>query len=160
MKNFKIEIKWGLLFVLAGLLWMLFEKSMGWHDALIADHAWYTNLFAFVAILIYVLALKDKKKNFYDGRMTWQQGFISGVVITAIVALFAPISQYVTATYISPEYFNNMIAYSVDNSTMSQEQAEAYFNLKSYVIQAIFGALAMGVVTSAIVAFFVKSKKI
>jgi len=41
---------------------------------------------------------------------------------------------------------------------MNLENAQAYFNLKSYMIQSAFGALAMGVVTAAVVAFFMKSK--
>ena len=43
---------------------------------------------------------------------------------------------------------------------MKQEAAEAYFSLYSYMAQAAFGALAMGVVTSAIVALFFRSKKV
>jgi len=42
---------------------------------------------------------------------------------------------------------------------MTKEQAEDYFSFNSYVFQAAIGALVMGVVTSAVVAFFVKSKK-
>ena len=63
MKNIKIELKWAFIFILTMLLWMLFEKSMGWHDEKIADHATYTNFFAIPAILVYVFALLDKKRN-------------------------------------------------------------------------------------------------
>jgi hypothetical protein len=41
---------------------------------------------------------------------------------------------------------------------MTQEAAESYFNIRSYIIQGIVGAPVMGIVTSAVVAFFVKSK--
>jgi hypothetical protein len=41
---------------------------------------------------------------------------------------------------------------------MGQEAAESYFNFKSYVLQSFFGALTMGIVTSAVVAFFVKKQ--
>ena len=41
---------------------------------------------------------------------------------------------------------------------MSQEDAEAYFNLNSYIVQSIAGALMMGVVTAAIVALILKKK--
>lgn len=159
MNKFTIEIKWGIIFVLASLLWMVFEKAMGWHDEHIDKQAIYTNIFGIIAVLIYFLALKDKRANFYNGEMTWRQGFVAGIVITLVVTLFAPLTQYITSTYISPDYFNNIIAYTVENTSMKQEQAEAYFNLKSYIIQATFGALVMGVVTAAAVAWFLKTKK-
>lgn len=158
MNKFSIEIKWGIIFTIAALVWMYIEKALGWHDELISKHAIYTNIFAVVAIVVYVLALRDKKLNYYNGQMTWTQGFISGVIVSVVVAILAPLAQYVTHEFITPNYFDNVIAYSVENDMMNQEGAEAYFSLTSYMMQAAFGALAMGVVTSAIVALFVKSK--
>lgn len=158
MKNFSIEIKWGLLFSVATLLWMVLEKSLGLHDQFIARQAIYTNLFALVAIGIYILALSDKKKNFYKGKMTWKQGFLSGMVLSVIVSLLSPLIQYITFTYISPTFFSHIIAYSIANKVQTQAQAEAYFNMKSYLIQGVFGGLSMGVITSAIVALMVKTK--
>ena len=76
MKKFAIEIKWGVIFTIISLIWVFLEKSLGWHDEHIAQHAIYTNLFAIVAIVVYVLALIDKRKNFYQGKMNWSQGFM------------------------------------------------------------------------------------
>jgi len=158
MKNFFIEIKWGVIFIIVGLIWVLFEKMMGWHDEHIDQQAIYSNLFGFIAVFIYFLGLRDKKKNYYNGVMDWKQGFVAGVVITVVVALLSPLSQYITSVYISPNYFSNMITYISENSAMTREQAEAFYNLKSTMIQVVFSALAMGVVTSALIAWFVKSK--
>lgn len=158
MKNIKIEIKWALIFTLSMLAWMFFEKSMGWHDEKIADHATYTNFFAIPAILVYVLALLDKKKNFYSGVMSYKQGVISGLIITVIVTVLSPLAQYITSTVITPDYFPNVIEYAVSSGKMTQADAEAYFNINSYMIQSVIGALVMGLVTSLIVAIFVKSK--
>ncbi|UZD20980.1 DUF4199 domain-containing protein [Algoriphagus halophytocola] len=159
MKNIRIEIKWALIFVLMMLAWMMMEKSLGWHDEKISQHATLTNFVAIPAIAVYVFALLDKKKNFYQGTMSYKQGFVSGLIITLIVALLSPVSQYITTTFITPGYFPNVIDYAVESGQMSQADAEAYFNLKSYVIQSVIGALVMGLVTSAIVAIFVKSKR-
>ncbi|MCK0147976.1 DUF4199 domain-containing protein [Arenibacter sp. F26102] len=156
MSKFRIEIKWAIIFSLATLLWMAFEKSMGWHDVLIEKHAIYTNFFAIIAITVYVLALLDKRKVDYNGKMNWKQGFISGIILSVIISLLSPLTQYITSTFITPEYFTNIIKFAVDSGKMTQEAAESYFSLKSYVIQGVFGALTMGIVTSAIVAFFVK----
>ncbi len=158
MSKFRIEIKWAIIFTAATILWMIFEKSMGWHDTLIAKHAIYTNLFALIAITVYVLALLDKRKLDYNGKMTWKQGFVSGIILSVIVALLSPFAQYVTHTMISPDYFPNIIAYVVESGKMSQEAAENYFSLNSYILQSVFGALTMGIVTSAIVAIFVKKQ--
>ena len=156
MKKFSIEIKWGIIFSLVSLAWMFLEKGLGWHDENISQHAIYTNLFAIVAIFLYVLDLLDKLNNLYNDRMTWSQGFISGIVISIVVAILSPMAQFITHEFITPDYFDNVIAYSVESGAMTQEAAEEYFNLTSYVIQSFFFALVVGVVTSAIVAFFVK----
>ena len=158
MNKYQIEFKWAIIFSLATLAWMVLEKTLGWHDELIGKHAIYTNLFAIVAITIYVLALLDKRKTVHNGKMNWKQGFISGIILSVIIALFSPIIQYITNTGISPDYFPNAIKYIVDSGKMGQETAESYFNLKSYVLQGVFGALSMGIVTSAIVALFVRKQ--
>ncbi|HSD15008.1 MAG TPA: DUF4199 domain-containing protein [Flavobacterium sp.] len=158
MKNFTIEIKWAFIFFIASLAWMYLEKSVGLHDQYIEKHPIYTNLFAIVAIALYYFALRDKKKNFFNNQMNWKQGFVTGVYISFFIAILSPLAQYITSTFITPDYFKNVIAYAVEHKKMTQENAEMYFNLKSYIMQGIFGALSMGVVTSGIVAFFIKSK--
>jgi len=141
------------------LIWMVFEKAMGWHDEKIADHATYTNLVAIPSVLIYVLALRDKKRNFYRGQLSFNQGLPSGFIITLIVVLLTPLSQFVISTYITPHFFSHMIEYSVSTGIMERSAAEEFFNLKSYIIQATIGAFIMGLITSLVVAFLVKSKK-
>ena len=111
MKNIKIEIKWALIFVVMMLAWMVLEKSLGWHDEKIADHATMTNLVAIPSIAIYVFALLDKKKNFYHGIMSYKQGFVAGYIITVIVAMLSTLSQYITSEFIKSESFPNMIHY-------------------------------------------------
>lgn len=158
MKNFTIEIKWAVIFAVAALVWMFIEKAAGWHDVLIEKHPIYTNIFAIVAITIYVFALREKKKKFFGGKMDWKQGFISGIILTVFITILSPLTQYITNEFISPDYFKNAIHYTVSHKIMTEQAAAEYFNLKSYIMQGIFGALSMGVVTAAIVAYFVKSK--
>jgi hypothetical protein len=156
MKKLKIEIKWALIFVTMQLSWMLMEKLTGLHETHIDKHAFFTNGVAILAFLIYALALLDKRKNHYHGKMTYLQGFVTGIWITLIVTLLTPITQYITSYWISPEFFNNMIAFSVSQGKMSQEKAESFFNFNSYLLQStLFGPVA-GIVTSAIVAIFTR----
>jgi hypothetical protein len=138
------------------LLWMVMERIVGLHDVHIDKHAIYTNFVAIPAIIVYVLALLDKRKNFYEGKMTYMQGFISGIIISIIVTIFSPLTQYITSTIITPEYFTNVINYSVSQGMMTQTEAEEYFNLKSYMIQVLIGTPIMGIVTAAIVAIFTR----
>lgn len=158
MRKFSIEFKWGVIFTLASLLWMLLEKSVGLHDVYINKQLIYTNLFAFVAITIYVLALRDKKQHYYHGQMNWTQGFLSGLIISIFVACLSPLAQYITYTYISPDYFTNMIAYRVSNGYHTPEKAQAYFNINNFLYKDAIPAISMGVVTASVVALFLQTK--
>lgn len=155
----KHEIKWAFIFIIVALLWMVFEKLMGWHDENIASHYYMTNIFAIFAIAVYVFALLEKRKKNYQGTMTWKEGFLSGLVMTLIITLLSPFSQLLVHYVISPEYFPNVIKYSVETGYYkTKEEAEAFFNLNSYLIQSTIGALVIGIITSAIVAIFVRRK--
>lgn len=160
MKKFAIEIKWGILFSIATLVWMIIENSVGLHDVYISKHAIYTNLFGIVAIVLFTLALREKKYFTFNGEMSWQQGFLSGVILSVVISILSPLVQFITFTYITPHFFTNIIRYVVEHKIQTLIQAENYFNLKSYILQSIFGALSMGIITSAVVSLFLKTKKI
>jgi hypothetical protein len=160
MKQYKIELKWALIFVAMMLGWMVLERLVGLHDQHIHLHPVFTNLIAIPAILIYVLALLNKRERHFNGYMNYSQGFITGLVITLFVTVLAPLVQIITSTLITPDYFANVISYSVREGKMSQMEAEAYFNLKSYIIQVLIGTPAMGIVTAAIVALFTRKKRV
>lgn len=141
------------------LVWMVLEKLSGLHSTYIDYHLYLTNLFAIPAIWFMVMALKDKKKNFYSGQITYKQGLISGMILSFIIALISPAAQWITSYVITPEYFPNVIKRSVELGYYSTTaEAEANFNYKNYAIQGMIGALIMGIVTTAIAMIFIKSK--
>lgn len=105
-----------------------------------------------------MLAIKDKKKNYYECKIDWKQGFLSGSIVALIVAILSPLNQYISMEIISPNYFQNAINNAVLNNNMSLENAKDFFNLKSYIFQTAFGGLSTGIVTSAIIAYFIKTK--
>jgi hypothetical protein len=160
MKNIKIEIKWAFLFIVMSLVWMCLEKFSGLHSTYLDYQMYLTNLFMIPAIWFFVLALKDKKKNFYNGVMSYKQGMISGTILTLIIATFNPLTQYITSYIITPEYFPNVIKRSVEiGYFQTTAEAEAQFNYKNYAIQGTIGAVIMGILTTLIVMLFLRSKK-
>jgi hypothetical protein len=140
------------------LVWMLLEKTLGWHDEDIADHFWLTLLFLPFVALMYVLEIREKRRRYYNKKISWLQAFLSGVIMSVFVALLSPLGQYITHNYITPEYFKNVIDYSVTNNLMTIKKANDYFNINNYIMQATFGALISGIVISAIVAIFLRRK--
>lgn len=160
MRHIKIEIKWAIIFSIVGLLWMLLEKLSGLHSTYIDYHLYLTNLFAIPAIWIMVLALKDKKKRFYNGQMSYKQGLISGIVLSLFIALLSPLTQWITSYVITPEYFPNVIQRSVEIGYYKTiEEAKANFNYPNYAKQGAIFAFIMGIVTTAIAMIFIRSKK-
>lgn len=159
MKKISIEIKWAVIFSLMGLLWMLLEKLSGLHGRYIDYHLYLTNLFYIPAIYVLVLALKDKKKHFYNGQMTYVQGLISGILLSVFIALISPLTQWITTYIITPEYFPNVIKRSVELGYYKTiAEAEANFNYANYAKQGAIGMLFMVILTSAIAMIFIKTK--
>src|SRR5690606_27797135 len=91
MKNIRIEIKWAIIFSIMGLLWMVLEKWSGLHGEYIDYHLYLTNLFAIPAIIVMVMALQDKKKHDYGGQMSYMQGLVSGIIVSAPPSTCFPI---------------------------------------------------------------------
>ena len=160
MKNIKIELKWAIIFSIAGLVWMVLEKLTGLHDKYLDYQMYLTNLFAIPAIYIMILALKEKKRKDYAGTMTYIQGLISGSILSLIIALLSPLTQWITSYVITPEYFTNVIKRSVELGYYSTTaEAQANFNYENYALQGAIFAFFIGVVTTAIAMVFIRSKK-
>lgn len=158
MQKFSIEIKWAVILTSLYILWSLLEKQMGLHDEKISKHMLYNIIFTFVAFPIYLLAIKDKKSNFFHNNITWSQGFVSGSIISVITAIFSPAVTLITYNFISPNYFKTAIANAVVKGAPLLN-AEMYFNMESYMLQNAFTALSMGLVLSSIVSVFTKTNK-
>lgn len=160
MKNIKIEFKWAIIFATMTLVWMVLEKVCGLHGKYIDYHLYLTNLFAIPAIWVMVLALKDKKNNFYNGNMSYQQGLLSGIILSLIIATLSPLTQWIISYVITPEYFPNVIKRSVElGYYKTTAEAAANFNYKNYAVQSTIGAFIMGFITTAIAMIFIRTKK-
>ena len=155
-RKVRIELKWAIIFTIMMLSWMLLEKTLGYHDEKIADHEWLTMVFLPFAILMYVLAMRETRRRVYGRKLTWLQGFTSGLILTLFIALLSPLAQYITHNYITPEYFENVKNYSVTNNLMKIDEANDYFSLNNYLWQSFIGALLGGAITSAIIAILMR----
>ncbi|WP_300675105.1 DUF4199 domain-containing protein [Soonwooa sp.] len=159
MKRITIEIKWAILFSIMTLVWSFLEKQVGLHDKYIDYQTYLTNLYAIPATLMMLFALLDKKKNFYKGQMSFKQGVTSGIILSVFIAFLAPFVQWVISFVISPDFFKNAIQNSLNHGYYRTfNEAKAQYNFANYVRQGTFGALALGVVTSAILMIFLQTK--
>lgn len=157
MSKFRIEFRWSMVFFLANLLWLFFEKWMGWHSELVGKHTFYHFLFGIIAILIFTMALINKRDVYFKGEMNWKQGFVSGSILSFFIAGLTPLIQYIMHTYISPDFFSNIIAYSIDNG-VNPDLAKSSYTLYSFTLMETFSNLSYGIVTAAGVSWFVKKE--
>lgn len=149
-----------MIYIIMTLAWMILEKVSGLHSTHIDKQQYLTLLYIIPSIFVYLLALSDKKKNFYSGKITFMDAFLSGIIMTMIITFFSPFTQWIISYVISPEYFPNVIAYCLKTGYFkTQQEAEAFFNFKNFAYQSTLWAFMMGVTTSAIIAFFIKSKR-
>lgn len=152
----------GIHFIAMTLFWIVLEKIVGLHDKYIDIQYYLTNLYAIPAILIYIYALLDKKKKkkYYSGQMNYLQGLISGVIITLIITVFSPLTQWIISYVITPEYFTNVIEASVKGGHYETiEDAQKAFNFNNFAVQSTIFAFLKGIISTLIVALFVKTKK-
>jgi len=154
--KYYLEIKWSLFFFVMSLTWVWAEKLCGLHDILIQEHAIYTNLIAIPAVLIYFLAMWEKRKSL-DNLMSFKQAFMYGLSITLIVVALSPFMTYISFTLITPHFFEHAIQFSVKQNYMNSKDASLYFSLDSYILQSVFGGFIIGLFTTAITAFIMKS---
>ena len=159
LQKFKTEIKWAFIFIAILLIWSVLERLLGFHDKYIGNHPTMSSFFMIPAIIVFALALRDKKKTDFNGTATYKELLISGLIISFIIAVFSPLTQLLISKVISPDYFENAINYSVESGNATKEEAVAYFNYTSYAIQGPIFSIAMGLVTSAILAIFIRSKQ-
>jgi hypothetical protein len=90
--------------------------------------------------------------------MSWQQGLLSGVILAIFAMILTPSALYFSLKYINPDFFTNMINYSVSKG-MKLENAQAMFSTTAYMIFASFGTFSFGIIFAALASSIVKSKK-
>jgi hypothetical protein len=159
MNKYSTVIKWALIYSGMFLAWMIIERLAGLHSNKLAMQQVVTTFILMPSFVIYILALRETRKNVYGGKITYQQSFASGLWLTTCIVILSPVNQMITTTIISPEYFSNLTAYVINKGIMTEEQAHKQFNNENYIIQSVIGGLITGIIFSAIISFFIKSNK-
>lgn len=158
MKQFSIEFKWAFNFFIASMLWLMLEKTLGYHDEKIQYQPLFSLLFGLVTIGIYILALREKKQNFYQNQMNWREGFVCGLTLSLVIALFTTMIEYTKHHVVSPYYLETMQKIIVEQKKMTLENAENFFTFSNTLSQSIFYVISFGAVMSAIISLAIKSK--
>ena len=153
----KTEIKFGIFFSVTQLFWLLFEFVFGLQTTFMSMHAVVTNFFAIPAIIIMVYAILAKRTEL-GGQISFLKALITGVLVSLVVAALSPVVLLIFHYLINPHFFSDFQNYVVKMGKMQPQEAKDYFNLKSYILQGIFGALMMGTVTSLVIAAVIKKK--
>lgn len=158
LKRFAIELRWALIFSLTYLAWMLTERLAGFHDTRLDQQPMVGPLIMIPSIVIYALMLRDRKRSL-EGEMTYGQGFLSGCILTAFIVILSPLNQLLTLEIISPDYFANLIEYTVAQGALTLEQARQQFSIRNYVVTGLIAGALTGILFSAILAAFMRSRR-
>lgn len=153
MNKYSVEIKWSLIFGVLYLLWMIVEKTLGFHSVKAVQEPLFNLLFIPISFIIYFLALKEKKKVVFNNSIEWKEGFASGIVLTFLATVISTTVVYFTFSFISSTFFETAISIS-----KNKEVAQFNFNLPVFVKNNIFDKLSFGVVFTAIISYIIKSK--
>lgn len=153
--KYRVEVKWALIIIGATWLWAGLERLCGLHGEHIEKMRFYTNFFILPFIILYISALIDKRRTDYQGRLIFKQGFRAALVITALLTLLAPLTQYVTHTVVSPHFFGNAVAHVVAQGVLPEASAREFFSLGNYIRQTMLSTPVIGLLVSLFVALLV-----
>ncbi len=153
----KTELKWGVIFSVMGLLWLTLEYLVGLQSRFIAWHPILTNLVAIPSVIIMVLAVLEKRRML-GGTISFKQAFLCGLGVSLVVAVLSPMTQFIFHRLINPGFFENAIRYGVEHGKTTLVQAQAFFNLQSYMLQSVFAAVIIGSITSLVIAAMIKKE--
>ena len=153
------EWKWGLAIGGANMAWLFLSFFMGMHSSGIAMIQIMV-LTAFIINLVgYIFAFRVIMRA--RPETLFREGLKSGALIAVIAACLAILSQLIYFQWINPGWTDYMVSQTRDHfaargydAAQIDEmvtQAKTNFGLRSYTIQAGFGALLQGMTFSAII---------
>ncbi|MBC7450987.1 MAG: DUF4199 domain-containing protein [Cytophagales bacterium] len=162
----KNELIAGVCIALGTFIWICLEFATGLHSEWIDYHSYITNLAYVIPVIGIHWAVKKRYYTFAPGTFQIKDGLISGVIASVVSAALTIPLLWMFFTYINPAFFASMIGVSVkhamqkgENAIQAVHDAQEYYNLSSYLIQAFTAALMLGLLISLMVSFRLMKKE-
>lgn len=152
------ELKWALIYFVLLIAYLFAGKLLGVFSQNIDKHGIFSTLFIIPTIVIYVLAIREKRKKHYHNVLTYWKGVKSALILTFFMVLLGTVTPSI-ATAIAPEYYENSISYAVERGDFTQEQAEEFYNPGTRTKNEIIGTTVFGIILSLIIPLFTIKKK-
>lgn len=160
----RTALKWGFLTAFFTFLWLSLEFAVGLQTEYIAYHPVITLLALIIPLLCLYYGLREVKLQQPES-FSFSKALLTGLCISGVAALFSIAGQWFFHHWVNPNFFSNMISYAESRALaqgvdvlVARREAEAYFSLESYLLQAVGGALIGGAVISAILAIFMRRR--
>lgn len=151
MGKIKLEIYWGFYLAFTFILWMQLEKWLGFHSEKLFLQPIFSILISIPFSVLYYLALHLKKEKDYNKVITFQQSFLSSLLITGVFALFLPAALYFSLKYISPDLIDNFVSATIKTGKTTLEEAQSYYSFKSLLLMNYSSLLPIGIIIGYIV---------
>jgi hypothetical protein len=152
-----LELKWGCLIGLVGVIWLYGSYFMGLHSDGIGKIQLMVGLGFLISFISYGLAMSAIVKA--QPETSFVEGLKSGGIMAVIAAVIAVVAQFGYFQWINPDWTRYMMDQTRihfeaagTSSELIEEQvkwAEMNFSLKTYAMQAGLGALLSGFIFSA-----------
>jgi hypothetical protein len=129
------------------------------------------NVFSTIALIVITLGsvyfgILSRRDNVMDGFITYGQGVSTGMLISLVAALIVSVYSFVFATFIDPDFMQNIINQAkrdMIEKGESEEAIEMAIGMMSkmnkpwiFALMGLLGQLFYGLITSLIVSNFTK----
>ncbi len=154
-----LEFRWAFIVSLFYLLWVILEFEFGLKDKDVHYIMWVTSLVEIPIFLLYLLGINEKKNGYFNGKMKYKHGFNTGFAITVFATILAPINQLIIHKIVFPTFFSEAITSTVNEGALTQENANAFFNLSTFMWLSIVFTFLFGLLFSFIAALILKNRE-
>jgi hypothetical protein len=156
----KNELLAGFAIAVASFIWLCVEFLVGFQDTYIDYYMYVSNLAYIIPIIGLYWAIKKRYATFAPGAFQLKDGLMSGVIVSVTAAFINLPLQWIFIEKVNPAFFGNMIALEgkkalmgAGNTIVAITDAQAYYNVSSFLIQGFTNFLILGLFISVMVSF-------
>ena len=156
----KNELLAGIVIAIATFIWLCLEFVLGLQDTYIDYYMYVTNLAYILPIIGMYWAIKKRYATFAPGTFQLKDGLMSGVIVSVTAAFLNLPLQWFFVEKVNPQYFGNMIALEgkkalsgAGNTIVAITDAQAYYNVSTFLIKGFSSFLILGLFISLMVSF-------